>query len=366
MPFSQLLTSLKQKLYQTKQKYPITSLDITLFLRQFATLQSAGVPIIQSCEMLEKSQEKIALRLLIYSIKREILTGKNLFHSLRQHARYFDELTCQLILIGEHTGKLETMLTTIANHHEKKLAFRKKLKQALFYPCIISFTAFIVTSCLFIFVIPRFAELFHDTQATLPILTVWIFYLSSKLHQYAGFLLLAFFFLAFILFCSRQWEWAHVKHNLQQVATKCPLIHSCLHKIILARFARNLAITFAAGIPITEALKLTANACGNLTFAGVVTQLRSKISAGLQLNRAMEAFPDFPILMIQMVKVGEESGMLEQMLDKMADFLESEIDQFISHLSQLLEPLIMIVLGVLIGGLVIGMYLPIFNLGSTI
>lgn len=357
-----LFNTLKRRFLSHNQ--PITQVDITIFLRQFATLISAGIPVIQCCDILEKSQKKTTMRLLIYSIKREILSGKNLYFSLRNHPQHFDALICQLIQIGEHTGKLDMMLNIIANYYEKSLAFKKRIKQALFYPCIITITALMVTFSMFIFVIPRFAELFQDSHNKLPLLTVWIFYLSTILQQHIGLLLsVIFIFAATILRSKRS---AKVKSYLQKIAEKLPFIQQYIHKITLTRFARNLAITFAAGIPITDALKLTANASGNLEFVSAIRELRSKISSGMQLHHAMEMLPYFPVLMIQMVKIGEESGMLEQMLDKIVAFFESDIDQLIGHLSQLFEPLIMMILGVLIGGLIIGMYLPLLNLGRLL
>lgn len=355
---------LKQHWKYFSQNQRVNAFDITVFLRQFATLISAGIPIIQSCDILEKSQEKRALRLLIYSIKRDILSGHNLYSSLKSHPTYFDLLTCHLVQIGEHTGQLEMMLITIANYQEKNLAFKKKVKQALFYPCIITLTALMVTFSMFIFVIPRFAELFHDMQDTLPLLTVCLFYLSDKLQQYV-FLWLACTFFSIVIFIYAM-RTTNAQRYLQQIIAQLPLIKPCLHKITLARFARNLAITFAAGIPITDALKLAANTNNNIEFTRIIAELRSKISSGLQLHHAMLASNFFPVLMIQMVKIGEESGMFELMLDKIADFFESDIEQLIGRLNHLLEPLIMLVLGVLIGGLVIGMYLPIFKLGSAL
>lgn len=362
--FSRLLTPFTQTVRRIKQREHINAFDITLFLRQFATLVSAGIPIIQGCDILEKSQEKTALRLLIYTIKREVLSGKTLASSLSEHPVYFDALTSQLVQIGEHTGKLELMLSRIAVHQEKQLAFKKRIKQALFYPSLITFTALVVTLGLLLFVIPRFADLFHDMHEKLPALTVAIFYLSAKLQQ-SVWLLLPGVLLGIVLLW-RLYQRGEMKTRLQQGLCRLPFIKLSLRKILLARFARNLAITFAAGLSLTDGLTLTAQACGSPDFALTLYALRRHLLTGKQLHHAMEALPDFPPLMIQMIKIGEESGLLQPMLDKIADFFESDTDQLIGRLNQLLEPLIMIVLGVLIGGLVIGMYLPIFKIGSVL
>lgn len=339
-----------------KQKSRITSFDITIFLRQFATLLTAGIPILRCCEMLEKSQVKISMRVLIYSIKRELLSGKDLYSSLYYHQQYFDALTCQLIKIGEHTGKLDITLQMIADEHEKQLAFVKRIKQALFYPCIISVMALVITTSMFLFVIPRFAELFTDTHVPLPTLTLWLFSLSLMLKKHCILLFLPAIFILLIL----------IKKNiLLRYFSKLPLIHPFLQKIILARFARHLAMTFSAGIPVMSALKLMMHSHTSMEFTQAIIHLRTRMNTGLQLHQAMQTLPYFPDLMVQMVKMGEESGSLDTLLIKIADFFESDIEQLVSQFSQLLEPLIMLILGVLIGGLIIGMYLPIFKLGSV-
>jgi type IV pilus assembly protein PilC len=347
-----------------KQKRRITAFDITLFMRQFATLLTAGIPILRCCEMLENSQIKIAMRLLIYSIKRDLLSGKDVYSSLCSHPRYFDALTCQLISIGEHTGKLDITLQMIAYEHEKQLVLTKRIKQALFYPCIICITALLVTLSMFLFVIPRFAELFADTNVPLPALTLWLFCLSRIFSEHT-ILLFSPLFPVLLLFIPH--PISHLlKNKLLLYFIKLPLLKQFLQKITLLRFARHLAMTFTAGIPIMDSLKLIMHSHTNLEFSHTMIELRSKMNSGLQLHQAMQSLPYFPDLMIQMVKTGEESGSLDALLNKTAVFFESDIDELVSQFVRLLEPLIMLVLGVLIGGLIIGMYLPIFKLGSVI
>lgn len=354
---------MKEYLRRFKLKQQITAFDIIVFLRQLATLLTAGVPIIQSCDMLANSQEKSALRLLIHAIKRDISAGKQLAQSLQAHPHCFDNLTCQLIKIGEHTGRLDTALETVAAYQEKNWAFKNRLQQALFYPCVISITALAVTVCMLVFVIPRFADLFQATHTTLPLVTMWVFWLAHTLKQH-GLLLGSTTLLALMLLirAMRMPSWRQCQ---QKLLTTLPLIRSCWQKIILARFARHLALTYTAGIPINDALTLTAQIAGHAEFAANVAKLSSKVRSGLQLHQAMLALPAFPALMIQMVKIGEESGMLAQMLHKVADFFESDVDLLLAKFCQLLEPLILLVQGVLIGGLVLAMYLPIFKLGSV-
>ena len=345
-------------------KKSINTFAIAVFFRQFATLLAAGIPLLLCCDILEKSQASLPLRLLIRTIKRDIMSGRSLSFCIAQHSRYFNELLCQLIRIGEHTGRLDLTLTMIAVHLEKNLAFQQRIKQALFYPSIVLFVGLSITLSMFIFVIPRFAELFKTSSLPLPILTRWIFYLAEHLLQYMLTLGIVIFFVIFILHQLKLS--AKLKQSLQQRLLALPFIRTIRQKILLARFSKNLAITFSAGIPIIEGLKLSAKTCADSGFSHTITQLRQQIAGGMQLHHAMTGSPIFPALMVQMVKIGEQSGMLAAMLEKLADFYEADLEQIFSRLGHLVEPLIMIILGVLIGGLVIGMYLPIFKLGNTL
>jgi type IV pilus assembly protein PilC len=340
----------------------LRQLDLTLFFRQFATLITANIPIIQCCDILETSQEKLAMRLLIQQIKRDLFSGKALSLILCQHPRYFNEFICQLIRIGEQTGKLDVMLLTIADHFEKNLALNRKIKQALFYPSIILLTGFLLVICMFIFVIPLFADMFQQANTSLPALTQLLFYLSAHMMPFFMSLLMMTACIAVFI----KYKKGTIFHLLLKPVKSLPLINNCYEKIILARFTRNLAITFDAGIPIIDALRLTANISQQSRFTSTIHQVINNVTTGIQLHRALALHVIFPPFMIQMIKIGEQSGMLVAMLEKITAFLEADIEQLISRLTQLLEPLIMIVLGALIGGLVVGMYLPIFKLGSTL
>ncbi len=351
---------MKKILMLLKRNRKLTRIDINHFLRQLATLMMAGVPILKSCDLLEKSQHKIAARSLIQTIKRELLSGKTLYESLPHQT--FDALASQLIRIGEHTGKLDELLMTLADYQERQWAFRRKINQILFYPCIILIFSFVVTFSMLIFIIPRFADLFQHTKAKLPLITKMIFACSTLLNQHLTIISLSALIIIVFL-CSSLG--ARLRKKSMLMIMQLPFIRPYLKKIILARFARNLSITFSAGLALNEALKLSAHAPYQAEFTHNIAKLHNKISAGISLHHAMASLPYFPILMIQMIKIGEESGMLESMLDKIADFIEAEIDQLLHRFSQLLEPLIMLILGALIGGLVIGLYLPLFKLGSA-
>lgn len=346
------------------KKRQITEADINYFFQQFGVLFAAGVPLIKCFEILEKSQVNGCLSELIFSIKQNLLAGRELYMCLRQHLQYFDELTCQLVKMGEHTGKLEEILILIANEKEKKLLLQKQIKKALTYPIIISTVALLITLGLFLFVIPRFADLFAENSLQLPFLTQSIFFLSHWLtkHVYLFLIVVSLFFLPFM---PLQLFHPYRKKSIYYFC-KLPMLARLIHKSSLSRFARNLAIAYSAGIPITQALKLILYANANSTLTHQVILLKSKINAGLQLHQAMRLIPGFPEFMLQMIKIGEESGRMEQLLGKIADILEAEVQQFVNQFNQLLEPLIMLFQGVLIGGLVIGMYLPIFKLGNVL
>lgn len=343
----------------------ISQPEIVILIRQLATLISAGIPLLTCFEILEQSQPGQQLRLLIHSIKCDLLTGKDLFSCLRRHHTHFNDLICQLIKIGEYTGKLDFMLQHIADEQEKSLAFKKQIQQALIYPCLILATAILITLSLFFFIIPRFAELFSATQTHLPLITRWLFFTSGFCVSHP-FVILFLPIVSITIFFIPHPKMKPLKTVVVRELLRLPFIHHFNQKIISARFARNLSVTFAAGLPILDALKLIHLSHPSLRSAPWMVTLRSQLNSGMQLHQAMRSHTQFPLLMVQMVKIGEESGQPEQMLTKAADFLESEIHQWIRQFCHLLEPLIMLVLGVLIGGLVIGMYLPLFNLGNLL
>ncbi len=337
----------------------ITSLDIIIFLRQLATLTKSGISIIDSLNLLEKSQDKKLLRLLLFQIKREIMSGKSLSTSLELTSTHFDKLTLHGIKLGEKTGNLDHLLTLLATHQENTYNLLKRIKATLFYPCIILTLGLVMTIFLLIFVIPRFAILFEGQDHQLPLLTLCLFKLSYFLKFFS------LWFIGFICILPFVVKKLHVQQSYWQRIATLPLINTYVQKFLLARFARHLAITFAAGIPLLQALALLNDTTYSKEFNKAVLYLHTKVSTGLSLHESM-SHGYFPPLIVQLVKTGETSGLLDTMLNKAAAFLEAEVNQTIERSCQLLEPLIMVVLGVLIGGLVIGMYLPIFNLGNTL
>lgn len=356
---------LKKRQYFSAWRRPKTSVaDISIFYRQLTTLISAGIPLVQGCEILLQSQENSSLRALLRALKSEIENGKSLSAALRKHPRHFDSLSCHLIQIAEHSGTLDIMLKRVASHKEHSLVLKSKIKQALFYPAVISLVAMIVTITMLVLVIPRFAELFQSFHSQLPWLTRAVIRLGDFLRQQAW-LALPLLSGASLLFHFYK-KSSRLKAIADQSLLKFPLIGKLMQKFILARYARTLATQFAAGVPITEALIMMLNISNNHIFKTATKKLQLEIAAGQGLHKAMLASKAFPSLLTQMVRVGEESGSLEFMLEKAAEFYEAEIDYWIANFNHLLEPLIIIILGVLIGGLVIAMYLPIFKLGTVL
>ena len=347
-----------------RKQHTIRPFDIILFFRQFSTLIAAGIPIVQAIAILNQNKEQTKLFPVLSVIKNDITAGNGFAYSLRKFPQYFDEITCGLIYAGEKTGTLEIILDQIAKYKEKIFLLKNQIQQALFYPVMIFIVAITITLIMLIFIVPHFAELFSSMHSELPAFTVTIIYLAHFLQHYLLSIILV------LLSCSGFLY--YMRHTPQVIAIKdrlllnTPGLSMALHKFILARFARSLAILFAAGIPITEALKILAPTTGNISYTQVVQKLFFDISGGQQLHIAMQTYKLFPRMMLQMIQVGEESGTLEKMLIKIAEFYESDLNHFIAHLNRLLEPLIMLVLGVLIGGLVIAMYLPIFKLGAIV
>jgi type IV pilus assembly protein PilC len=354
----------KRKNLLTRSAKKISHADISIFYRQLATLITAGIPLVQGCDILLQSQKHPQLAKLIQTIKSELENGKALSTALRKHPVEFDTLSCHLVEIAELSGTLDIMLKRIADHKENSRALKNKIKQALFYPAIITIVAILVTVTMLLVVIPRFAELFQNFHSQLPWLTLQVIRLADFIRQHWWLGLLPFSGI-FILWYFYKKSF-RLKAALDHSLLKIPIIGELIQKFILARYGRTLATQLGAGIPITQALIMMVNTSNNHIFKTATKKLQLEISAGQSLNKAMLNTQAFPSLMTQMVKVGEESGSLEFMLGKAAEFYEAEIDYWIGNFSHLLEPLIIIILGVLIGGLVIAMYLPIFKLGTVL
>ncbi|MFT4057995.1 MAG: type II secretion system F family protein [Legionella sp.] len=343
----------------------ITSGDIALFSRQLATMVESSIPLMQAFDIIAKSQPNIKLKELIEHIKHDIETGLTLAETFQKHPAHFNELFCNLVNAGEKSGSLDIMLNKIATYKEKIETIKKKIKKTLAYPMTVIVIAFIVTTGLLIFVVPQFECLFKGFGAELPAMTKIVVQVS-KFFQSCWYLIFSTLAMTVYAFIYTQKHSANFAQNVDKVLLKLPIIGSILKKAAIARFSRTLSITFAAGLPLVDALKSVAGATGNIIFSNATKQIKDEVSTGQQMNKAMENTSLFPKMVIQMIAIGEESGSLEKMLTKVADFYEEDVDNSVDSLSSLLEPLIMSILGILVGGLVIAMYLPIFKLGSAI
>lgn len=346
-------------------KKKINQADITAFSRQLATMMAAGIPLIQAFDIVARGLEKDTMQELIWKIKADVESGTTFSDALRKFPRQFNDLFCNLVDAGEKSGSLEIMLDNIASYKEKIESLKGKIKKALFYPAAVVVVAILVTTCMLIFVVPQFESLFKGFGAELPTMTRLIIDMSKALQAYWWLAMTAAFLMsyAFVELRRRSRKFAT---KVDELLLKAPIVGKILQKAALARFARTLAITFAAGLPLVDALKSVSGATGNIVYENAALKIREDISTGQQLQMSMRTTKVFPNFMIQMVAIGEESGSLENMLCKVAGLFEEDVDNAVDSLSSLLEPLIMAFLGIIVGGLVIAMYLPIFKIGSVI
>jgi len=339
--------------------------DIAIFFRQLATMLAAGIPLVQSFEIVGAGHENPGMQKLILDVKASIEGGSTLHESFAKHPLHFDDLSVNLVQAGEQAGALENLLDKIATYKEKTEAIKKKIKKALFYPAAVLAVAVIVTVILLVFVIPQFEALFKGFGADLPAFTQMVVSLSKFVQTKGVFLAMVVggAIYAFIYFHKRS---RAMREWIDRAMLKLPIVGPILVKAAIARYARTLATTFAAGVPLVEALTSVAGATGNIVYEKAVLRMRDEVSTGQRLQRSMENTGLFPNMVNQMIAVGEESGSLDAMAGKVADFYELEVDAAVDSMSSLLEPLIMAILGVLVGGLVIAMYLPIFKLAAVV
>lgn len=330
--------------------------ECILFLRQFATLINAGISVHHACDTLETIQTKHEMRFFIYSLKKDLEAGNSLFIALSHQQKYIDSMICHLVNLAEQTGRLGAVLNHIANHYERELQRKKRLQQSLVYPCLILGTAVIVSLVLLIFVIPHFALLFSEAHLTLPLLTRIIFFISAHCFQVLVFIIL----ICALLFLLSKYL------RINKWLMTIPFLKVIIWNLFLARFIRALSLTLNEKIPLYDSLEYASKAAADDNFIPIILAIKNKLNAGISLFEALSQDDHFPYLIVQMIKVGEETGKLTTMLVKAAEYLEDQIEQTVTSISALFEPLIILLLGVVIGGVVISMYLPVFQLGSTI
>ncbi len=343
----------------------INSADISLFTRQMATMMRAGVPLVQSFEIVADGVDKPKLRDLVLAIRADVSSGNTFASALRKHPVYFDDLFCNLVDAGEQSGSLETMLDRIATYKEKTESLKAKVRKAMTYPIAVVVVAVIVSGILLIKVVPQFQTVFSGFGAELPAFTLFVIHISEVVQKYWIVILLAIA-AAIAGFTIARRRSKPLRDLIDRTALKVPVVGNLIEKSAVARFARTLSTTFAAGVPLVDALNSVAGATGNSVFVNATHKVRDDVSTGQQLNFSMRSTGVFPNMVVQMVAIGEESGALDTMLDKSASYYEEQVDNAVDNLTSLMEPLIMSVLGVLIGGLIIAMYLPIFQLGRVV
>src|SRR5690348_16089507 len=339
--------------------------DITLFTRQLATMMKAGVPLLQSFDIVTKGSTNAAVQKLLTDIKTDVETGSPLASAFRKYPLYFDALFCNLVQAGEQAGILESLLDRLATYKEKIMAIKSKIKSALFYPIAIIAVAFVITAIIMIFVIPAFKDVFTSFGADLPAPTLIVIAISNWFvsNWYIAFPVIGGAIYGFLESWKRSLA---VQIFMDRWMLRLPIFGSLVRKSCIARWTRTLSTMFAAGVPLVEALDSVGGAAGNFVYQQATKQIQGEVSTGTSLTVAMQNAHVFPPMVLQMCSIGEETGALDSMLSKVADFYEAEVDDAVEALSSLMEPMIMVVLGTLIGGMVIAMYLPIFKIGQAV
>ena len=343
----------------------ITPGDIAVFSRQLATMLGAGIPLVQSFDIIGKGHENPSMQNMLLSIKANIESGDTLAEALKKNPLHFDELFCNLVDAGEHAGILETLLDKVATYKEKTESMKKKIKKALTYPVAVIVVAFIVTAILLLFVVPVFEDMFKSFGADLPGFTRMVVDMSEWLKSW-WWIVLGIIISSVYIFIYFKKRSKAFNHFLDKTLLQVPVVGLILNKSAIARFSRTLSTMSAAGVPLVDALESVAGACGNIIYSEAVFKMREEVATGQRLKYAMQQTNLFPHMVQQMVAIGEESGSMDAMLAKVADFYEEEVDNLVDNLSSLMEPIIMVILGILIGGLIVAMYLPIFKMGAAV
>ncbi|WP_226609141.1 type II secretion system F family protein [Marinobacter nauticus] len=346
-------------------KKKITPFDIAMLTRQLATMMKAGVPLVQSFDIVADGLENKGLQELVMSIRNDISSGTGFASALRKHPKHFDDLYCNLVESGEKAGALEQMLDRIATYLEKTELLKKKVKKAMTYPIAVIVVAIVVTAILLVKVVPQFESLFQGFGAELPVFTQMVVRLSEWMQSWWFVVLLG---IVGVIFTFKEAKRRSPKFSdfVDKYTLKLPVVGEILDKSAVAKFGRVLSTTFAAGVPLVDALDSVAGATGNAVYRDAVMRIKNDVSSGTQLQASMRQQDVFPVMAVQLTAIGEESGNLDEMLGKVAEHYEAVVDDMVDNLTALMEPMIMSVLGVLVGGLIIAMYLPIFQMGQVV
>jgi type IV pilus assembly protein PilC len=354
---------IKKQVFSRGKK--ITEKDLALFTRQLSTMLRAGVPLMQSFDIISRGHSNPSMSRLLMDIRSDVETGTSLSQAFRKYPLYFDPLFCNLVAAGEQAGILETLLDRLATYKEKTLALKGKIKKALFYPVMIILVAILITAIIMYFVIPSFKQVFTSFGADLPLPTLMVIAISDFVVAHWYWML--FGSLGAMYFGYQAWKRSPSFQRLvDRYVLRIPVIGEVLQKASVARWARTLSTTFAAGVPLVDALDSVGPASGNAVYRDATKQVQAEVNVGMSLAQSMQNTGVFPNMAVQMTGIGEESGALDSMLSKVADYYEREVDETVDALASLIEPVIMVVLGVIIGGIVVAIYLPIFKLGQVV
>ena len=356
---------LKMKKRKARSGKKIKPKDIALFTRQLATMMKAGVPLLQSFDIVSRGSENPNMTKLLNAIRADVETGTALNQAFRKYPMYFDALYCNLVEAGEQAGILEGLLDRLATYMEKTEGIKSKIKSALMYPIAVLVVAFVVVTIIMIFVIPSFKQVFTSFGADLPAPTLMVISMSEFFVK--------FWWLIFgvlgggIYFFMQAWRRNEkMQKFMDRLLLRMPIFGPLIEKSIIARWTRTMSTMFAAGVPLVESLDSVAGSAGNSVFADATKRIQQDVAQGTSLSFAMTSQKLFPVMVLQMTTIGEESGSIDQMLGKAADFYEAEVDDMVAGISSLMEPIIIVVLGTVIGGIVVAMYLPIFKLGQVV
>ena len=358
-----MVTRVKKR--RTSGGRAIKQKDIAIFTRQLSTMMRAGVPLLQSFDIVARGSTNPKLTKLLTDIREDVETGTSLSAAFRKHPMYFDALYCNLVEAGEAGGILEALLDRLATYQEKTMAIKNKIKSALMYPVAVLVVAFIVLTVIMIFVIPAFEDVFKSFGADLPAPTLVVIAMSKFFVSY-WWAIFGFLFGGGYFFMQSWKRSVKMQKVMDRLMLRIPVFGELVNKSSVARWTRTLSTMFAAGVPLVEALDSVGGASGNAVFQEATEQIQRDVTTGSGLSTSMQATGVFPTMVLQMCAIGEESGALDQMLGKAAEFYEDEVDEAVKGLSSLMEPFIIVILGVLIGGIVVSMYLPIFKLGQVV
>lgn len=339
--------------------------DIAIFTRQLATMMKAGVPLLQSFDIVGRGSTNPSVAKLLNDIRTDVESGSSLSSAFRKHPLYFNTLYCNLVEAGEAAGILEDLLDRLAIYMEKTEAIKSKIKSALMYPVAVIVVAFVVVALIMIFVIPAFKSVFENFGADLPAPTLFVIAMSEFFVKYWYIIFIGIF--GGVYFFLQSWKRNEkMQMFMDRLLLQIPIFGNLIEKSVIARWTRTLSTMFAAGVPLVESLDSVGGAAGNYIYKSATQKIQQEVSTGTSLTNAMSNANVFPSMVIQMTAIGEESGSIDHMLGKAADFYEAEVDEMVAGLSSLMEPIIIVFLGTIIGGIVVSMYLPIFKLGSVV